>query len=77
MQDTSNSEALKKVFEQVPTAVSEPVSPAVSEPVPPAVSQQVFSEISEQGPPTKEGLVIDTELVRKLTSENEKLKVTF
>ncbi|XP_047945089.1 myosin-8-like [Salvia hispanica] len=90
LQDTSNSEALKKVFEQVPTAVSEPVSPAVSEPVPPAVSepvppavsepvppavsQQVFSEISEQGPPTKEGLVIDTELVRKLTSENEKLK---
>ncbi|KAL1548316.1 myosin-8-like [Salvia divinorum] len=74
LQDTNNSEALKKVFEQVPTSVSEQVPPAVSEQVPPAVSQQVLSAISEQGSPTKEGLVIDTELVRKLTAENEKLK---
>ncbi|XP_042055117.1 myosin-7-like [Salvia splendens] len=51
LQDTSNSEALKKVFEQVPTAVSEQVPPAVSEQITPAVSEQVPPAVSEQVPP--------------------------
>ena len=56
---TQDPEALEKVSAHVPAAVSEQVSPAVS----------------EQGPPVKDGSVIDNEAVQKLTAENEKLKV--
>ncbi|KAG6436833.1 hypothetical protein SASPL_101735 [Salvia splendens] len=56
---TQDPEALEKVSAHVPAAVSEQVSPAVS----------------EQGPPVKDGSVIDNEAVQKLTAENEKLKI--